>query len=65
MTDDSWKHEPSRWIAFKTRAFDSGTIYWGPFSTYAELEEWANRNEIAVSVVELKDPNSDPADWWR
>ena len=63
-TDESWKYEKSCWVAYKIRACGSPTVYWGPFATFIELTEWADKHSLVVSAVELKDPNSDTETWW-
>lgn len=64
-TDDSWKHEQSCWVASRSRGYNGHTVYWGPFATYAECEEWASTLNFSVSFVELKAPDSDPSTWWN
>jgi hypothetical protein len=39
-------------------------VHWGPFETYADIEDWAKTLNFAVGFVELKDPDSDPSTWW-
>lgn len=63
-TPIDWRDEKSCWIAYKIRAFNSPTVYWGPFTTWRELEAWATEHVLDVSVVEVKNPQSDPGTWW-
>jgi hypothetical protein len=40
------------------------SVYWGPFPSLAALGVWADRHDMRVGVILLKDPDSDPGTWW-
>ena len=65
IPDESWKYEKSCWIAVRGRGSMGPDVYWGPFETYADIEDWAKTLNFAVGFIELKDPDSDESTWWN
>jgi hypothetical protein len=63
MSED-WKNEPSCWVGIRHRAFGSSSVYFGPFTTYTEFENFCEDNDLQLLAVELVHPDSDKTTWW-
>jgi hypothetical protein len=54
--------EPEAWIGVKHRAFQSSTLYFGPFSSPEELNEWAKYQGVTGLMIV---PVYKTVDWSR
>lgn len=51
-------------VAVRHRAAGSGSVYFGPFATWADLRAWMETITFGVQIVPLVDPHSPPDTWW-
>lgn len=54
----------SKWIGYCRRGDLYRPIYFGTFDSYEELYRWAIEHQVTVEPIELKDPYSNPVEWW-
>ena len=56
--------EQPLYVATVHRAFGAPSVYFGTFVSLDALKSWCDTHGLAVSILELTDPNSDPDTWW-
>ena len=42
---------------------EKSSVYWGPFDVFEEIREWVKEHGIAVQILPLNDPDSNPDEW--